>query len=194
MDQYVDDVIALTQAALDNIAVYLSAATGATLDVAVTLAQQGPSTVASAGSGALYFGDVVNGVQEVVTASQIEFLTGNDPNGAGSDINVTINTDFLTSAQAFLETGANRIPGANQLDYVSVLTHEIMHGLGFFAFRDNSGDDYLFDLGNGPVPIESTYGLSVDFVGELGSLVPEYTSSNVDEVYGESVLLEYLFN
>lgn len=193
LDQYVQQVTDLAQAALDNIAQYIEAVAGASLDVAITLAEQGPSTVASAGAGALYFsGETINGFSEIVTASQIEFTTGNDPNGTDADIVVTINTDFLTSASAFLETGANRTPGANQIDYVSVLTHEIMHGLGFFSFRDNSGNA---SNPNNPPNIESTYGVNVDFgVEGFGTLVPRYSGDNVLDVYGEDVLAEYLFN
>ncbi|WP_427450980.1 hypothetical protein [Litorimonas sp. WD9-15] len=193
LDQYVQQVTDLAQAALNNIAQYIQAAAGASLDVAITLAQQGPSTVASAGAGALYFsGETINGFSEIVTASQLEFVTGNDPNGAGADIVVTVNTDFLTSASAFLETGANRMPGANQIDYVSVLTHEIMHGLGFFSFRDNSGNA---SNPSNPPNIESTYGVNVDFgVEGFGTLVPRYSGDNVLDVYGEDVLAEYLFN
>jgi len=193
LDQFVQQVMDLTQAALDHIAQYIDAAAGASLDVAVTLAQQGPSTVASAGAGALFFnGQNVNGFDEVVTGSQIEFITGNDPNGTDADIVITVNTDFLTSAQAFLETGPNRMPGFNQIDYVSVLAHEIMHGLGFFSFRDNTGNA---SNPNNPPNIESSYGTNVNFAVEgPGTLVPRYSGENVVSVYGEDVLLEYLFN
>jgi len=192
LDQYVDQVINLTKAALDNIAQYVEAASGASLDIAITFAQQGSEKVAEASPGRVYLsGATINGFSEVVTVSQMEFETGTDPNGADADIVVTVNTDFLTSASAFLETGLDRIPGADQIDYVSVLTHEIMHGLGFFSFRNRFGNQS--DPSN-PANIETTYGANISFILGNRPFTPNYSSENVQRVYGDNILLEYLTN
>ena len=192
------DVVAVTEAALSLIADFIVGATGSVLDVAVTIAQQGESTVASASSGDFFIGDTdpETGIVEILTGSQIELITGMDPNGADPDIVITVNSDFLSDAAAFLSTDPNRDPPPGSIDYVSTLAHEIIHGLGFLSFRDNTGEDFLFDAnGDGIVDtIESTYGLDVTFEEENGFLTPRFNGENVIEVYGESVVLESTFD
>lgn len=197
-DAIIDLITAVTAQAIQNWAAVIVGAEGAVLDVAVAIADLGPGTVASASSGSLFLGDPdLNGFQEILAGTQIELITGVDPNGEAPDININVSTDFI---QAAIDAGTLDIsfatdpdrsaPPAGVLDFVSVLTHEVFHGLGFFAFRDPSGADVVFDLGAGPVSIESTYGTQVTFAEENGFLTPRFNGENVVELYGEGTILE----
>ena len=192
------DVLAVTEAALANLASFITGADGAVLDVAVTIASQGPGVVASASAGDFFIGgvDPDTGFTEILTGAQIELAGGVDPNAGDADIVITVNSDFLLTATAFLGTDPDRVAPAGSIDYVSVLTHEIIHGLGFLSFRDNSGDDVLFDLDGDGIgeAIESTYGLDITFADEDGFLTPRFNGENLVEVYGESVVLESTFD
>ena len=193
----VQTITDVTTAALNNLAQYIVGVAGSSLDIGITVAEQGATTVASAGSNGLVVGSQVNGVFEVFTRAQIELNGGGDGNGADPDIVITINSDFLLGDRAFTETADDRVVPAGDIDYVSVLTHEIFHGLGFFSFRDNTGvDDTRFDLTGDGVgdPIESSYGLNVQFALENGLLTPRYYGQNVVDIYGEAVILESTFN
>jgi len=191
LNDFIPLVIEVATAAMEYLGQFLVGADGASIEVGISLVQQGPSVLASAGAAALFFGGQVDGVQEILTGTQIEMVTGQDPNGDDVDIFVNINTDFLTQPSAFFGTDPDRVVPAGSLDYVSILVHELLHGFGFFSFRDNSGEDVIFNGG----PIESTYGLSVDFedIGE-DFLSATYDGANVVDVYGTEVQLETTFN
>ncbi|WP_427450981.1 calcium-binding protein [Litorimonas sp. WD9-15] len=191
LNDFIPLVVEVATAAMEYLGQFLVGADGASIEVGISLVQQGPSVLASAGAAALFFGGQVDGVQEILTGTQIEMVTGQDPNGDAVDIFVNINTDFLTQPSAFFGTDPDRVVPAGSLDYVSILVHELLHGFGFFSFRDNSGEDVIFNGG----PIESTYGLSVDFedIGE-DFLSATYDGANVVDVYGTEVQLETTFN
>lgn len=196
LNDFIPLVVAVASAAMEYLGQFIVAADGASLEVGISLLQQGPTTLASAGAASFFLGGQnAEGVVEIFTGTQIELVTGNDPNGDAVDIFININTDFLTQPSAFFGTDPDRVVPNGSLDYVSILVHEILHGLGFFSFRDNSGADAIFDLGAGPVAIESTYGLNVSFedVGE-NFLSATYDSANIREVYGSEVQLETTFN
>lgn len=198
LNDFIPLVVAVATAAMEYLGQFIVAADGASLDVGISLLQQGPTTLASAGAAAFFLGaENAEGVTEIFTGTQLELITGDDPNGDDVDIFININTDFLTQPSAFFGTEPDRVVPNGSLDYVSILVHEILHGLGFFSFRDNSGQDALFDLNGDGVgqAVESTYGLNVSFedIGE-DFLSATYDGVNVVEVYGSEVQLETTFD
>ena len=195
-DAFIPIVADVAAAAVANWAALIVGAPGSQIDVAVTIADLGPGTVASASAGGFFLGAVLpNGVQEILTGTQIELIAGVDPNGAAPDIVINVSTAFLQDPGAFFSTDPDRVVPADALDFVSVLTHEVTHGLGFIALRDNTGEDLIFDFGNGPVVAETTYGTFVDFTDNGDPfLTPTFNGANTVEVYGEPVVLESTFN
>jgi len=197
VDGLIQTVTDVTVAALEIWGSFITGAAGSVLDVAVTIASQGPGVVASAGSQ--FFFDLSGGgpIFEVVSVPQIELQGGGDPNGTTPDIFVTVNSDFLTGSQAFVSTDPLRDPPPGSIDYVSVLAHEILHGLGFSSFRNNDGIFPAQDVTGDGVPDEfdSTYGLNVDFA-DLGDpfLTATFNGANLIDVYGEPVILETTTN
>jgi len=196
-DSLIPLITNVTRAALSELAQFITSAAGAVLDVEVTIDDQDETTVASASSSDLFIGNQNTfGVTEILTGTQIEFITGRDPNDLDPDVVITVNSDFLNDPRAFLGTAADRNVPANGIDYVSTLAHEILHGLGFFSFRDNTGADFTFDVdGNGTEDlIESTYGQFVNFSLENGALIPRYFGDTATAFYGDSILLESTFD
>lgn len=108
-----------------------------------------------------------------------ELETGIDPNGSVADIQIQIDPAYLTGELWFDATPAtsNDIP-VDRTDALSVMIHEIGHGLGFNGWRDWSTgalpDDYL-----------STFD---QFVIVSGG-VPYFTGPNARAVYGGDVPL-----
>ncbi len=196
-DALIDAVAEVTAVALEDWAEFIVGADGASLDVAVTIADLGEGVVASASAGSFFIsaGPPVNGFTEIFTSAQLELITGTDFNGDTPDIVISVGTDFLLDAS--FDTAPDREPIPGVLDLVSVLTHEIGHGLGFLAFRDNTGVDFAVDIdGDGiPDPLETTYGTNVIFE-DLGDpfLTPSYIGDNLVDIYGEPVTLESTFD
>jgi hypothetical protein len=99
-------------------------------------------------------------------------LAGTDLDPANPDINATFNSNLdgqvscLNGRKWYL--GYDGIPTGNDIDFVSVVTHEIGHGLGFQTFVSQAGvkfngfnDQYMVKLDrSGAVP--STYSAMTD--------------------------------
>lgn len=191
-DEFVDDVIAVTSAALDIWSEFIVGAAGADIQVAVTINPDlGEGTVASATAGSFFVGpEDANGFVEVFTSAQLELQTGIDLNGATPDVVINVNPQFLLGASFDVDPDRVAIPGV--IDFVSVLAHEINHSLGFLSFRDNSGSDFLLDIdGDGVLEtLESTYGTFVNFDVVDGFLTPTFNGANTVGVYGQPVILE----
>ena len=66
-----------------------------------------------------------------------EALTGVDPNGTGPEINMFINSTTYLQSMFFDPSGAARVGAVptDKTDFISVMTHELMHGMGFIGFR-----------------------------------------------------------
>lgn len=82
-------------------------------------------------------------------------MNSTDNNGATAEIAASFNSNIgtagcLTTMSWYLGLDGN--PGAGQLDFVTVLLHELAHGLGFLTFVDVStgaeagGTDDVFEL------------------------------------------------
>ncbi len=195
-DDFVDDLAAVTSAALEVLSNFIIGADGANIDVAVTINPDlGPGTVASATAGSFFTGaEDENGFVEVFTSAQLELQTGTDFNGETPDIIINVNPEFLLGASFDTDPDRVAIPGVT--DFVSVLIHEITHSLGFLSFRDNTGEDFTLDLdGDGDLEtLDSTYGSFVEFNEVDGLLTPTFNGATAVEVYGEAITLESTFD
>lgn len=60
-------------------------------------------------------------------AAMIPLFTGSDPNPGSADINMNIDT----SENWYFGTDGN--PAFNQIDLITVILHEVSHGLGYVA-------------------------------------------------------------
>lgn len=189
-DSFIADVLAVTEKSLAIWGEFITGATGASIEVSVSIDELGEGTVASAGAGDLDFqGEDENGIFIFAPGTQIELTTGEDTNGIESDLNVNVNTGFLESANAFFETDDDRDVPVGAIDFVSVLTHEIGHGLGFAGFFEADGNQPTFDFGGatGVREIATTYD---DFIEFDENNTPFFTGQNIIDVYGEKVALE----
>ena len=65
-----------------------------------------------------------------------ESILGQEIGGANS---VDINAEFSSTANFYFGLDAN--PGAGQIDFVSVVLHELAHGLGFIGFGFSDGTE-----------------------------------------------------
>ena len=195
-DDFVDDLAAVTTAALELISDVIVGADGANIDVAVTINPTlGPGTVASATAGSFFVGpESEDGFVEVFTSAQLELINGTDLNGDTPDIVINVNPEFLLGASFDTDPDREAIPGVT--DFVSVLAHEIIHSLGFLSFRDNTGEDFQLDIdGDGELEtLDSTYGSFVEFEEIDGFLTPTFNGENAVEVYGEAITLESTFD
>ncbi|MCK0068473.1 calcium-binding protein [Kordiimonas laminariae] len=195
-DGFVDDLAAVTTAALELISDVIVGADGADIQVAVTINPTlGPGTVASATAGSFFVGpEDENGFVEVFTSAQLELQQGVDLNGDTPDIVINVNPEFLLGASFDVDPDRVAVPGVT--DFVSVLAHEIIHSLGFLSFRDNTGQDFLLDIdGDGELEtLDSTYGTFVEFDEVDGFLTPTFNGDNAVEVYGEAITLESTFD
>lgn len=65
-----------------------------------------------------------------------ELRTGKDANGAGADLIINVDTEYLKGLW-FNASDTVKIP-ANKTDALSVMMHEIGHGLGIYSYRDDN--------------------------------------------------------
>lgn len=109
-----------------------------------------------------------------------EQITGTDTNAGGADISA----NFSSTANFYFGLDAN--PPFNQVDFVSVVLHELGHGLGFLGFATtdvtntqgvlrNSGFVHSYDNF-----IETLNGTSIlTFADPSATLLTQYTSGNL---------------
>jgi len=114
----------------------------------------GDRTLGSAGPTLLFTlsGDGVE-PNTFYTIAQASAMTGDDlvsQNSVDFDIRVNMNCDW---SQWYYGLDAN--PGSSQIDMVTVLLHEIGHGIGFIGsmFGDNDTRSADWGLSNPPLPI-----------------------------------------
>jgi hypothetical protein len=109
----------------------------AIIDVAVTSSDEPNSgLLASAGSNTFTSGNspALGGIEVVRT----KVLTGIDLNGTASDGNLDVN---WTTANLFELSGVPADVAATEFDFHSLITHELMHVIGFAASPDQQGSD-----------------------------------------------------
>lgn len=126
--------------------------TDETILVNATWTSLEPNVLGSAGASTLYR-DFSNAPESSVwyPVALANHYAGDDLNGADQEINASFNSDF---GNWYLGTDGNCPSG--QYDFVTVVLHEIGHGLGFFGSASvddagsgsitNGGYPYIYDL------------------------------------------------
>jgi hypothetical protein len=168
-------VTALIVGAGQQIGQYL--ASDAVIDVAVTVDETiTGSTIAQAGpAGVVFEAPRAGGGTIQETAAAAEIRSGVDQNGATAEINVTLTRLFFNQNSSYLG-GAATVP-AGKFDAISVLTHEMTHGIVFTGFLDRS------DFFNNSIQPQTTYS---DYDTQLISVnnKPYFAGKVAEIVYG----------
>ncbi|MEE4211991.1 MAG: hypothetical protein V2I43_22325, partial [Parvularcula sp.] len=194
-----DAFVAVAEKAMATWATFLGGASGAKIEVQLNVG--GTSAVASAGPGSLLYGEKidVNGSGKfdkgdfVTVESGVlrELRTGSDPNGSAADIVINVNEKLISNGDFFFDPTLTKAVPAGQIDFYSVLLHEIAHGLGFLGlsggntpptgyFRDDNGNQ-----------IQAQYGTLYDFWSQKdGSGNPVFAGPNAQAAYGDTIRLE----
>lgn len=98
------------------------------INLSISYRSLGPSTLGNAGPSSLYANFTnapLSGIFYPIATA--ESLAGVNLNGDQPDINININSDF---SNFYIGLG---VPSSNQYDLLSVLLHEIGHGLGIIG-------------------------------------------------------------
>lgn len=129
-----DELMALVQIAGDLWGNYIDST--ATITIRVDLDRdENEGTLATGGPGTTFSVGQENGVTIFEPVTITELATGVDQNGASADINITINTDFYD--RFFLgSTAENAAIPFGDFDLLTILIHEIGHGLGIISFDE----------------------------------------------------------
>lgn len=106
------------------------------LDIAVSVssAALGTSILASGAPAWVAFRGQEGGLQVWQSGPARELADGSDLNGAAADLNINVGANFA----ALLQLDPGGATPAAQYDGLSVLMHEIAHGLGIFGWRSDS--------------------------------------------------------
>lgn len=138
------------RAALESVVNYMlgqfsNLQNGRTLNISIapdnTAGQLAGASVQFAGSPNTY----------VDTAMYRNLVLGINTGGGGSDVNLFVNFDPSTGPDWYVGTGT---PGPTQVDFHSVLLHELTHGLGISAKINSNGSS---NLGSNRYPRFSSY-------------------------------------
>lgn len=140
--------------------------TQAAFDIKIELkfADLSGSTLATGGSGLSFTGFGGAGLEVWKVDSTEEYITGGEVGGSAVDITITVDTpkllagDFFFDPDPFARTAA--VPGGKN-DFMSVMLHEIGHGLGFLSFS-SEGMDTVDDSGTPDAPDVTQFDLWVD--------------------------------
>lgn len=113
----------------------------ATLQVRINIAPT-PTGTANGASATSSFVKTVNGITVYQQGAAAELLNGVDPNGAAADIVINIDPNYMRNSMQFdptpADSGADLDPARG--DLMSVIVHELQHGLAFSGWRDaNTG-------------------------------------------------------
>ena len=129
----INSALAVTQAAANIWGRYFNFTSGGVIDINIDFSSLSGSTLATGGTS---FNSIGGGLIQAITILEIQ--DGVDRNGSSSDINITIDSDRINSGGFYfgLEDDPN-VP-FNQIDLLSVLIHEIGHGLGFISFSSGN--------------------------------------------------------
>jgi len=144
------------------------------------------SSIGNLGSaGPTFFSTIPGGDPNTLYPGPLaEKLTGSDLNGSNS---ADINSNFNSGANWYFGTDGN--PSNTQIDFVSVVLHEIGHGLGILGFsfennalgyvrRESSGTNLSFD---GSSQFNSIWDTFIDGGDIFGNPVPILNTNNFPE-------------
>ncbi|MGY3494967.1 hypothetical protein [Bradyrhizobium sp. USDA 4502] len=159
-------LIAVTNAAIAEWSQFIQGL--GTIDVQVNVT---PTTRANGGVGVVVYAgaDGARDVYEAGTAYELQ--TGVDYNGSSPDLIINIDPVYLTT----LWLDPNSSPASNYTDGLSVLAHEIGHGLGIVGYRDPS---------SGALP---AYETSWDRLVMVSGSSASFTGYYAEAIYGGAV-------
>ncbi len=150
----------------------------ANVQVNVTVSYSVSGVLASAGARNETYLGVVGGRSLYESPIAHQLRTGYSSNGSSTDLNITINAYNLD--EMYIDPnpydGSAGLPG-NMYDFMGLMIHEIGHGLGFYAYRNDSTGAYY--------SYKSVYD---DYIQYIGSQ-PYFVGENVARYYGNSVPL-----
>ncbi|MEM9232948.1 MAG: hypothetical protein AAGA69_01760, partial [Pseudomonadota bacterium] len=131
------------------------------------------------------FGDIGT----LIAGSLFELQTGEDPNGAEADIIVNVNENLINDGSFFFDPTLTQAVPPGQIDFYSVILHELGHGLGFFGFLE-AGETELpvLNFGNGLFVQSGTlYDQFIEYINGT----PHFTGPNAVAAYGAPIPLEF---
>ena len=135
-----NNIVADLQAALARWGQYITGAAPLRIALTITNTTNG-AIVASAGPATTTPSGVTIGGKSIVTPSSMFALnSGNYVQGSTSDINVSVLGGGTNIASLYINPTPST-PGtvpAGKIDLLSILTHEIAHGLGFIGLIDST--------------------------------------------------------
>ena len=109
----------------------------APIEVEITYARAPAGVLASAGSAIeVYTGESYNGKRVTQSSVSREIATGQDPNGAAPDAEITLSADL--ARLVFRDSPDDPLP-RDKLDALSIFAHEFGHVLGFRSALDANG-------------------------------------------------------
>jgi hypothetical protein len=170
---FTDVVRTTTAAALESWARYLTGS--GRIDVRIDLGHFGdPSILATGGFTSLV--DAGGIVQRAGTLH--ELMTGIDPNGTDPDIVITLADDVLLNHHFWFDLSSQTAIPSTFYDALTVLAHEIGHGLGFVGLIDTLADQ----AGSAP---RTTFDSNVSFDGGI----PHFIGITASTVHGGMIEL-----
>jgi hypothetical protein len=146
-----------------------------TIDIQVNVT---PTTRANGGAATTVY-DGTDGARTVYeSGTAYELQTGVDPNGSSPDLIINVDPTYLTT----LWLDPNSSPPSTETDGLSVLLHEIGHGLGITGYRD---------LSSGSLP---AYESPWDRLVTVSANSASFTGHYADAIYGGAVSVTTLQN
>ncbi|MDX2222299.1 MAG: hypothetical protein SFV21_06095 [Rhodospirillaceae bacterium] len=145
VSSYVSLIQATTQAALADWGRYLRGSGSIDVRVEIT-GELGSGALAAAGPTSVF--NLWGGSNVYRAGTLHELLTGTDVNGSTEDIIIYVDGFTLQAGQFYF--GSGTVPGS-QYDALTVLRHEVGHGLGFIgaldtqALQSSGADRFTFD-------------------------------------------------
>ncbi len=138
---------------------------GVDIEISLSIADLGGNTLATGGTS--FHGTTADGPgQEIWTLNSLnEIITGQeyDPGGSTTDIAFTVDIDALTNNTFFFDPDPQArtasVPG-NQIDFLTLAIHELLHGFGFLALTTGEPSDREV-----PGPDISPFDDNVDLIG-----------------------------
>jgi hypothetical protein len=117
-------------------------------------AQLAPGVLGSSGPNAVYV-NVPNGKPNTMyVVALANKLIGHDLEPGVADMSITFNTDYAST----FYYGVDGKPPISQVDFMSVILHEICHGLGFLGTFSSSGGLGSWGWGSGyPIIFDPLY-------------------------------------
>jgi hypothetical protein len=139
---------ALFSAAVNSAVTYLNRFIAGSTTLNVTVSVSSTSSGRFAGNGAIVWESTENGLNYVTAEAAKELAVGANLNGSTADLTIYVDptTDYFKGL--YFDGGAYdsaRVVPKTMTDGLSVVLHELMHGLGINSFRDFTSNAFSGD-------------------------------------------------